>query len=201
MCVFKGDTAPPNPKLVCFVLYLKIISIFLIKIIYASYSKLSKEQNDGIEMLVGPAVFKLWIKKVKILFWSITQEPFGQLNFNFISEVLGQFTIRFILFFKKVLIIDNNFEIEHKHANFWSGVQYPLKEKHVCIEYHFIKVNLPEYILDVESGPASRRILIAALATTNPHYCRWITVVNVLICFWYLKICVYNQNKPIDFMT
>ena len=29
------------------------------------------------EILVGYTVFKLWIKTVKILFWSITQEPLG----------------------------------------------------------------------------------------------------------------------------
>ena len=51
------DTAPPTPKLACFVLYLKIITIFL-KMIYAFYSKLSKELKNGIEILVGQAVFK-----------------------------------------------------------------------------------------------------------------------------------------------
>ena len=34
----------------------------------ASYSKLSKELKNEIEILVGPAVFKLLIKIVKILF-------------------------------------------------------------------------------------------------------------------------------------
>ena len=29
---------------------------------------MSKELNNGIEILVGQMVFKLWIKKVKILF-------------------------------------------------------------------------------------------------------------------------------------
>ena len=41
---------------------------------HASYSKLSKELKNGIEILVGQEVFKLWIKTVEILFWSITQE-------------------------------------------------------------------------------------------------------------------------------
>ena len=49
--------------------------------IYASYSELSKEPKNGIEMLVGQAVFKRWIKTVKILFWSPTQEPLGLLKF------------------------------------------------------------------------------------------------------------------------
>ena len=47
----------------------------------ASYSKLSKELKYGIEILIGQAVFKLWIKTVKILFWSITQELLGLLKF------------------------------------------------------------------------------------------------------------------------
>ena len=38
---------------------------------YASLSKLSKE---------GQAVFKLWIKTIKILFWSIDQELLGLLK-------------------------------------------------------------------------------------------------------------------------
>ena len=41
---------------------------------YAFYSKLSKELKYGIEILVGQAAFKLWIKTVKILFWSTAQE-------------------------------------------------------------------------------------------------------------------------------
>ena len=47
----------PNQKLVCFVLYLKIINTFLKNNIHASYSKLSKELKNGIEILVGPAIF------------------------------------------------------------------------------------------------------------------------------------------------
>ena len=48
---------------------------------YASKSKLSKELKHGIEICVGQAVFKLWIKTVKIVFWSINQEPLGLLKF------------------------------------------------------------------------------------------------------------------------
>ena len=36
-----------------------------------------KELKNGIEILVGQVVFKLWIKAVKILFGTITQEPHG----------------------------------------------------------------------------------------------------------------------------
>ena len=39
------------------------------------------ELKCGIEILVDQAVFKLWIKTVKILFWSITQEPLDRLEF------------------------------------------------------------------------------------------------------------------------
>ena len=44
-------------KLACFVHYLKIINTM--KITYASQSKLFKELQNGIEILVGQAVFKL----------------------------------------------------------------------------------------------------------------------------------------------
>ena len=33
-----------------------------------------------IKILVGQAGFELWIKTVKIMFWSVTQEPLGQTN-------------------------------------------------------------------------------------------------------------------------
>ena len=49
------------PKLACFVLYLKIINIFL-KIIYASYSKLSKELKNSIKIKVGQAILELLIQ-------------------------------------------------------------------------------------------------------------------------------------------
>ena len=48
---------------------------------HASESKLSKELKNGIEILVGQAVFKLWVKTGKIMFWSITQEQLGLLEF------------------------------------------------------------------------------------------------------------------------
>ena len=44
---------------------------------YTPYSKLFKELKNGTEILVGKAVLKLWIKTVKMLFGSITQELIG----------------------------------------------------------------------------------------------------------------------------
>ena len=41
---------------------------FFFNIMYASYSKLFKELKNGIEIVVGQAAFKLWIKTVEILF-------------------------------------------------------------------------------------------------------------------------------------
>ena len=78
--------------------------------IYASYSKLSKELKHDIGILVGQAVFTLWIKTVKMMFGSITQElGLPKYYFDAIFEVLGQFTIRGICHFQ-----EGNFEIEHK---------------------------------------------------------------------------------------
>ena len=37
--------------------------------------KLPKELKNGVEILVGQATCKLWIKTVKMLFGSNTQEP------------------------------------------------------------------------------------------------------------------------------
>ena len=41
------------------------------------HSKLLKELKNGIEILLGHAVFKLWTNTVKILFRAIIQEPLG----------------------------------------------------------------------------------------------------------------------------
>ena len=62
-----------------YVLYLKIINTFLKNYMWILYciSKLSKELKNGIEILVGKAVFKLRIKTFKMLFRSITQELLG----------------------------------------------------------------------------------------------------------------------------
>ena len=75
----------PNQKLACFVLYLKIINPILKNTciqIHANFSRNSKMALDFFFFFViGQAVFKLRIKTVKILFWSITQEPLGLLWF------------------------------------------------------------------------------------------------------------------------
>ena len=54
---------------------------FFWKIIWAFYSKLYTELKNGIGILVCQVVFKLWIKTVKKLFWSISQELPGLLKF------------------------------------------------------------------------------------------------------------------------
>ena len=43
-------------------------------------SKLYKELKNDIKIFVDQAVFKLLIKTVKLMFWSITQEPFDLLK-------------------------------------------------------------------------------------------------------------------------
>ena len=79
--------------------------------IYASYSKLPKKLKNGTEIWVGQAVFKLWIKTVKMLFGSITQEPLGLPNFHTIFEFLGQLTAGCIHYPKIKLLIILRFEI------------------------------------------------------------------------------------------
>ena len=60
--------------------YLKIIKTFS-KNNACILKWLSKELKNGIEILVGQGVFKLWIKTVKMMFCSITQEALGLLKF------------------------------------------------------------------------------------------------------------------------
>ena len=79
--------------------------------IYAFYSKLPKKLKNGIEILVGQAVFKLWIKTFKMLFGSITQELLGLPNFHAIFEFLGQLTAGCIHYPKIKLLIILRFEI------------------------------------------------------------------------------------------
>ena len=76
-----------------------------------------KELKNDIEILVSQTVFKLWIKTVKILFWSIIQEPLelglyllspSGLNFN------ASFEDAYIMFQIGVDI----FEEEHKACYF-----------------------------------------------------------------------------------
>ena len=69
--------------------------------------KLFKVLKNGIELLVGQAVFYVIDQnRQNVGFGSITQEPLGLLNFDAIFEFLGQFSIRCIYayayyFFKK----------------------------------------------------------------------------------------------------
>ena len=73
--------------------------------IYASYSKLFKELKNDFEILVDQVIFKLWIKTIKMLFGSISQEQLGLPKFWYYFWV--PWTIYYkmnMLFFKKVLI-------------------------------------------------------------------------------------------------
>ena len=74
--------------------------------------KLFKELKNGIEVLVGQAVFKLQIKTVKMLFLDQKlKNRLAYLNFDAVFEFFGQFTLRCINYFSKDV---DNFEIEHK---------------------------------------------------------------------------------------
>ena len=59
-------------------------------------------------------IFKLWIKTVKMLFGSINQEPFGLPKCWYYFWV--PWTIYAYIIYEKGV---DNFEIEHKNANFW----------------------------------------------------------------------------------
>ena len=87
--------------------------------------KIGKETQKYIWILVGQAVFKLWIKTVKILFWSISHEPIN----DWLTEILILFWVPWIsyhkIFFKKSV---DYFEIEHKTCFLGLGVQFLLKE-------------------------------------------------------------------------
>ena len=61
-----------------------------------------KELKSDIEILVGEAVFKLRIKKVKLLLLDqLLKNHLAYLNFDAIFEFLGQFSIRCIYYFSK----------------------------------------------------------------------------------------------------
>ena len=101
----RRNCTPNDRNSMSFVLYLKIINTFL-KMAYASYSKLFKELKNDIESLGSRVVFKLWIKTVKMLFGSITQEPLGLPKFwcHFWIPLTIYYNMH-ISFFRKVLII------------------------------------------------------------------------------------------------
>ena len=69
--------------------------------------KLFKELKNGIEVLVGQAVFKLQIKTVKMLFLDQKlKNRLAYLNFDAVFEFFGQFYFKMHkLLFKKMLII------------------------------------------------------------------------------------------------
>ena len=97
-----------NLKLACFVCSLKITNTFFNnnKKYACMHFKVNclRNSKNGIEILVGQAVFKLWIKTVEIIFWSITlrtQELPGLLKCLFFPLFLGQFAIRCIYYFSK----------------------------------------------------------------------------------------------------
>ena len=81
------------------------------------------EIKNGIEILVGQMVFKLWIKTFKMLFGSITQESLGLLKFwcYFWVSLTIYYKMQ-TLFFKKVLIILRQ---STKHANVVVGGAVP----------------------------------------------------------------------------
>ena len=69
----------PNQKLACFVCYLKIINTFL-KNDICIWKQIVKGSQKWPWNFSWPSGFKLWIKTVKIMFLSITQEPLGLLK-------------------------------------------------------------------------------------------------------------------------
>ena len=91
-----------RPLIIIIIIIIFIIIIIIIIITYASYSKLFKELKYGIEILVGKAVFKLWIKTVKMLFGSVTQ-LLGLLMLFWVPWTI--YYKMHISFFKKMLII------------------------------------------------------------------------------------------------
>ena len=86
-------------------LYLNIINTFLKN--NAPYTKFSKELENGFEILVGQAVFKLWIKTDKKLFESIAQEPLD------LSKFWCYFWVSWTIYYKMQKGADD-FEIEYK---------------------------------------------------------------------------------------
>ena len=100
------------------------------KIIYMHLrANCPRNSKNGIEVLVDQVVFKLWIKTVKIWFWSITQEPFDLLKFKCCFWV--PWTIYYkmhIIFWKDV----DNFEIEHRTCSFLVRGAVPLKINVTC---------------------------------------------------------------------
>ena len=51
--------------------------MLFLNLLQDAYIIFQKDVKNGIEILVGQAVIKLWIKTVKMLFGSISQELLG----------------------------------------------------------------------------------------------------------------------------
>ena len=101
---FKG-VLHPLLNLACFVHFLKIINNFW-KNNVSILRQIVQGTHGIIEILVDLAVFKLWIKTVKTLFWLITPELIGLLQFLWYFWI--PWTIYYkthVLFFNKMLII------------------------------------------------------------------------------------------------
>ena len=77
---------------------------------YASLIELSKELKSGMKISLGQAVFKLWIKTVKILFWSILKNRLSYLKFNAVFCSLDNSLFNVYTIFQKGV----NFDREHK---------------------------------------------------------------------------------------
>ena len=92
--------------------YLKIINTFVK--ICISWSKLSEKLKNGMKLLVSPVVLELLFYTFIVLFWSITQRP--ELHGLQVSQT-NCFRV-LILFLQKIF---GNFEIVHKHSQFWFG--------------------------------------------------------------------------------
>ena len=81
--------------------------------------------KNGIQILVGRAILKLWIKTVKIMFWSVTQELLGLLLTILTLPFLRSLDnwLQYAYYFSKRCF---NFEIEHKTCLFLVRGAVPL---------------------------------------------------------------------------
>ena len=88
---------------------------------YASYKKIFKELKNGIEILVGQAVFLSYrSRQSKCCFWiNNSRTTWPTLIFDAFFEFFGQFTIRckYYFFFQKDT---DNFETDHRACSFYS---------------------------------------------------------------------------------
>ena len=64
-----------------------------------------RNSKISIKILVGQTVLELLITTIYCMFWSVSKELLGLLNFNVIFEFLGQFALRCLYHIAEVLII------------------------------------------------------------------------------------------------